>query len=139
VSYLLWSDVDFSVQIPAIDNEHKLLVTLINEFNLALQLDESFHSQIITEILEKLFRCITSHFESEERLLTINNYPDLAAHKFEHTLLVKQLRKFESQFKTEKKAFNEKMLLYFKDWLIRHVVIHDQKFGRYFFGKKLIG
>ena len=137
MSCLLWNDDDYSVQIPAIDNEHKLLVALINEFSIALQIDESLHSQIITEKLDKLSHCFRNHFASEERFLLFNNYPEFDAHILEHTLLLDRLNKFESRFKTEKKAFNEKMLLFLMDWLVRHIILHDRKFGHYFQNKGL--
>jgi hemerythrin len=137
MSSLVWND-DYSVQITAIDNEHKLLVALINEFDITLQINASFHSQIIIEKLGTLSRCIRSHFASEERFLLFNNYPEFDAHLSEHILLLDRLSSFESRFKVEKKAFNEKMLVFLMDWLIRHIILHDRKFGSYFQDKELI-
>ncbi|MBK5276100.1 MAG: hemerythrin family protein [Desulfuromonadales bacterium] len=137
MSKLIWLH-DYSVQIPAIDNEHKLLVELINEFSSSLDTHGAFQAKIVTESLKKLSCCIKQHFESEERFLMFNNYPDFDAHKQEHDLLLDQIKRFEQRFKTEKKAFNEKMLLFLKDWLVRHIILHDIKFGVYFRDKELI-
>jgi hemerythrin len=137
VSKLLWSH-DYSVQVPAIDNEHKLLVGIINELSNALEIHEGTQIMVIVKTLDKLSRCIRRHFESEERFLMFNNYPDFDTHKLEHAKLLAQLELFERGFQAEKRAFNVKMLLYLKDWLVRHIILHDCKFGLYFRGKELI-
>lgn len=139
MSQLLWNNDDYTVYITAIDNEHKLLVAMINEFGETLQIDGSLHSQIIREKLDKLSHVIRKHFASEERFLLFNNYPEYTAHLSEHTLLLERLSKFESRFKTENKAFNERMLSFLIDWLMRHVILHDCKYGKYFQDQELIG
>jgi hemerythrin len=138
MSHLLWSNDDYSVHIPAIDNEHKLLVCTINEFGDTLQLDGSLHAQIISEKLAYLSQFIRKHFESEERFLLFNNYPEYTEHLTEHTLLLERLSSFESRFKAENKAFNERMLTFLIDWLIRHVILHDRKYATYYQNKELI-
>src|SRR5450631_1764868 len=104
MDHLLWNNEDYSVHISAIDNEHKLLVSMVNEFSFTLQLDGSLHSQIITEKLVNLSHVIRKHFESEERFLLFNNYPEYTDHLSEHSLLLERLSRFESRFKAEKKA-----------------------------------
>jgi hemerythrin len=137
VSKLLWSH-DYSVQIPAIDNEHKLLVEIINELSDALDIHERVQIRIVVMTLDKLSRCIRRHFESEERFLMFNNYPEFDTHQLEHTKLMAQLELFERGFQAEKRAFNVKMLIFLKDWLVRHIITHDCKFGFYFRDKELI-
>lgn len=131
MSTLEWVE-DYSVGIPAIDNEHKLLVSLINDISRAIDTHKEFQAQIIGDTLNTLELCVRSHFESEENFLLANNYPDYDAHKAEHTLLLERLMRFEKRFNTENKLFTENMLLYLKDWLVRHIILHDCKFGSYF-------
>jgi hemerythrin len=138
VSCLLWNNDSYSVLIPAIDNEHKLLVALINEFETVLQINETLHSHFINEKLDKLYQCINSHFSSEERFLLFNNYPDFDSHVKEHSLLVDRLSSFKLRFNAENMAFNENMLLFIKDWLVRHILLYDRRYGEYFQGKELI-
>lgn len=135
---LTWSD-DYSVHIPAIDNEHRLLISLINDFGLAMDTQEIVQVQIAGETLGRLSRYISRHFESEERFLLFNNYPEFDAHKSEHTQLLERLERFSTRFTLEKRLVNEQMLLFLKDWLVRHIILHDCKFGSYFRGKELAG
>ena len=134
---LLWNNDDYSVQIPSIDYEHKILVAMVNEIDSAMQTQGPSNSQIILDKLANLSNGIKNHFESEERFLLLNNYPEYDAHKLEHTILVEQLDTFESQFKLEEKPFSEEMLLFLKDWLIRHLILHDRKFGYYYKDKEV--
>lgn len=137
MSELEWVE-DYNVGIPAIDNEHKLLVSLINDMGSVVETNPEVQLQIIGDTLNTLDHCIRTHFESEERFLLANNYPEIDTQKAEHTLLIEQLEQFEKTFRTEMPSFTEHMLLYFKDWLIRHIILHDCKFGNYFRDKTII-
>jgi hemerythrin-like metal-binding protein len=137
MSCLLWNNDDYCVQIPSIDYEHKILVAMVNEIDSAMQTQGPFHTQIILDKLANLSNGIKNHFASEERFLLINNYPEYDTHKSEHTILLERLNMFESRFKLEEKAFSEKMLLFLKDWLVRHIILHDRKFGHYFKDKEV--
>jgi hemerythrin len=60
-----------------------------------------------------------------------NNYPEFDAHKEQHQDLLFQLDDFERKFKAGEKPFNGRMLLFLKDWLVRHIILHDCKFAHY--------
>jgi hemerythrin len=137
MSELNWSE-DYSVGIPTIDNEHKFLVSLINEMGRALHTHRSFQAQIIGDGLKNLTHCIHRHFKSEESFLLLNKYPEYDAHKAEHVALLEQLEHFDKRFRGSNQPFTEEMLLFLKDWLVTHVLLHDCKFGVYFKGKELI-
>ncbi len=137
MSTLEWIE-DYNVGIPAIDNEHRLLVSLINDINRTIDTHKEFQTQIIGDSLKTLEQCVRNHFASEERFLLFNNYPEYDTHKTEHTLLLEQLEHFEKKFLAEKPDFTENMLLYLKDWLVRHIILHDCKFSSYFRDEELI-
>ena len=137
MSKLLWSD-DYSVHIASIDNAHKILVALVNEFSIALDIQGTVQRQLVIDALKILSLYIQQHFASEERFLLLNNYPGLEAHKKEHSLLLQQLDQFKQRFQANKHAFNEKMLFFLKDWLVRHIILDDCKFGHFFLGKELV-
>jgi hemerythrin len=135
---LNWSE-DYRVGIPAIDNENKILVSMINDMSQVIDTHKDFQFQIICESLENLSHCIRSHIESEERFLMFNNYPEYDAHKAEHTNMLEQLQDFEMRCKTENIHFTEKTLLFLIDLLVRHIILYDCKFGHYFRDKELAG
>jgi hemerythrin len=137
VSILIWSS-DYNVNIPAIDNEHKLLVSIVNDIAQGMNYQGALQTKVITESLHRLLNYVRVHFDSEERFLLFNNYPEFDGHKTQHAELLEKLERFEKSFKTENKPFDEKMLLYLKDWLVRHIILHDSKFGHYYRDKELI-
>ena len=94
-------------------------------------------SQLVTSALEKLTRAIRAHFESEERFLLFNNYPDLCSHQQEHHDLLQTLGKFVGHVCSEQVVFSAENLLYLKDWLVRHIILHDCKYGSFYRGKEL--
>ena len=128
---IAWCD-DYSVQINSIDNEHKLLIGLIQELDSALKTQEMVRSQLVPSILEKLKRYIHVHFESEECFMQLHDYPELESHQGEHQRLVQKLEQFVSYVNSNKLVFNDPMLSFLKDWLIRHILLEDSKFGKYF-------
>ena len=81
MSELVWSE-DYSVGITFIDNEHKLLVSLVNDINRIIGTHKDFQVQMIGDILKKLAYCIHRHFESEENFLLFNHYPSIACKSF---------------------------------------------------------
>lgn len=136
MNVLIWSE-DYSVGIPAIDNEHKFLASLLNDMNRALDTDKSVQIQMVNDALNNLSNCIHRHFESEENFLLLNHYPKYEKHKAEHIDLFAQLDLFKKSFKDNKHSFSEGNLLFLQDWLVRHIILHDCEFGLYFRGKKL--
>ncbi len=132
-----WSE-DYVLNIPSIDNEHKLLVSLINDMALALLYKGELQKRAVHESLERLSRYIRAHFESEEKFLMFNNYPDFDAHKEQHELLLEELEVFERRFKAGEQPFNSRMLLFLKDWLVRHIILHDCKFAYYYSDKEQV-
>jgi len=133
---LTWSD-DYSVHISEIDNEHRLLIELIKELDHAMETQEMVRSQLVSSALEKLSQHIRMHFESEERFLLFNNYPDFTSHQQEHHDLLHTLEKFVGHVSSEQSVFSGENLLFIKDWLVRHIILHDCKYGSFYRGKEL--
>jgi len=131
VSSLHWSG-DYSLNIPAIDNEHKLLISIINDIEHGLRHHSHLRAQVIKESMQRLSSYIRMHFESEERFMLTHNYPEFVDHKAQHAELLEKLDRFEARLKSGGQTFNEEMLLFLKDWLIRHIILHDIKIGHFY-------
>src|SRR5450631_1136452 len=99
MSCLLWNNEDYSVQIPSIDNEHKILIALVNELDSAMNFHVSFRAQFILDKLTNFSNSIKNHIASEERFLLSNKYPELVSHQLKHAEIIERLNKFESWFK----------------------------------------
>lgn len=120
------------------DNEHKLLISMIHDLEKAMDTQPVIRCQLVSEIMKSLSITIRRHFESEERILMFNNYPDFDSHLQEHQLLLQQLDRFEEDISVEHYALNEETLFFLKDWLARHIILHDVKYGIFFRDTQLI-
>ena len=69
-----WDD-SIALGIPAIDNQHKLLIGWVNTLNEAI-ISGDGHEKV-GEIIVNLISYVTVHFNDEERLLLSCKYPDL--------------------------------------------------------------
>jgi hemerythrin len=88
-------------------------------------------------ILERLVRYTESHFAHEERLMSVHNYPGLAAHKVQHDTLCRQVREFQEQFQSGQATITVQLLHFLKNWLVEHIQGSDLKYAP-FLAKKAV-
>ena len=88
-----WSD-SFNVHIQEVDEQHKVLVDLLNQLHRAIV--ERHGKATSQEILNQLAGYTRTHFLLEESLMRVLHYPGLEIHKQQHEDLISakdQLRK----------------------------------------------
>lgn len=67
-----WSD-DFSVHVQEVDEQHKVLVGLLNELHVAII--EHHGKTTSRDILDRLAEYTRTHFLLEESLMRLTHYP----------------------------------------------------------------
>jgi hemerythrin-like metal-binding protein len=133
VNPIKWSD-EFSVGIESIDEQHKKLVNMIKTLYDALR--EGRASEVVDEILNGLFDYADYHFSYEEELFDKYGYPDARNHKEEHEELGHHLKQLSVKLEIGDCFMGEILLLEFlEDWLIKHIMTTDKKFGPFFIEK----
>jgi hemerythrin len=120
-----WKD-EYSVRIRSIDTQHQTLFRLAGELHAAMLARQVNGS--LAKILDRLVQYTAMHFAHEERLMSVNNYPDLQAHKAEHEALTGQVLKFQSDFRTGRVAMTIQLFVFLKDWLEKHIKGTDKKY-----------
>jgi hemerythrin len=70
MAILQWSDT-FSVNVKEIDDQHKLLIEMINTLHNVLHANKGNESQ--KEIINKMAIYATTHFETEEKICCNSN------------------------------------------------------------------
>jgi hemerythrin len=126
MAFFTWSD-SLSVQVPAMDEQHKKLFNLINQLHDAMARREG--NTVIKPILTALTDYTRTHFTSEEVFLTSIKYPDLHKQKAEHVIFVQKL--MDMQLKAEKSqvGLTIEIMDFLKDWLKNHIMIEDKKYA----------
>jgi len=125
---ITWSD-DLSVGVQEIDDQHKILVGLLNELNTAVQ--EHHGTDICNSILNRVIEYTRVHFTTEEGVMRLLLYPDFERHKAEHDALVNQVMKLQEKLVSGQATISFQLLHFLKVWLTKHIQGSDRQCGAY--------
>jgi hemerythrin-like metal-binding protein len=130
-----WND-KLSVGVDSIDNQHKILVKIINEL-----FDSYFnHYDGTTSIrtMSKLMVYIHEHFKYEEELFDKYQWPQRNAHKNTHAILTKKVLDLKAQLDKDHDMENSlKLMELLKEWLAEHILVEDQKYAEFLRSKNI--
>lgn len=112
-----WED-RFSVNNEIIDNQHKRLIDLLNELNIAIQ-SGSGQDDLIS-IVDLIVNDIKEHFETEEGFMNKADYKNFTEHKQEHDNLIRQALSVQAAFKSGKIEIKNDVLDFLNVWLLKH-------------------
>ena len=133
MKYFEWSD-EISINIPEIDEQHKILIGIINDFHDSVQ--AGYGNEEVNKILTRLILYIQTHFDTEERLMDETQYPGETAHKKEHFNFTEKVGNlYHEQFEGQPTLAFEIMDL-LKTWLTDHILKIDKKFGDYLYSRR---
>lgn len=122
-----WSD-SFSVGIKVFDDDHKVLINLINKINRAML--EGKGKAVLNETLGELISYTKYHFEREEKMMEKANYSDYVSHKKIHNDLIEQVLQIKSDLDKGKKEISYELLDFLKEWIINHIQGNDKKYTK---------
>lgn len=128
MSLIYWLP-EFDIKIGIIDQQHKLLVELINE--LYDELTRTKDRAAISKTLNKLGIYTATHFAREEDFLEKYDYPELDEHIQEHEYFEDMLNQYESEFNSGKQELTANILNFLGDWLIKHINGTDKKYSTF--------
>jgi hemerythrin len=123
-----WKD-EYSVGIKSLDEDHKKLIGLLNQFTTAY--DYAMSEEYESEALQDLINYTKYHFHREEKLMEDNGYPDLAAHKKQHQAMIKQVNVFVSLYDQQGHDALEQVSDFLANWLINHINGTDKKYSEH--------
>ncbi|MDK9701336.1 MAG: bacteriohemerythrin [bacterium] len=131
VNLVEWSD-KYSVHVSKIDSEHKQLFALLNIVNSAIVYGKG--KEILEYALSELLSYTENHFQHEEEVMTMYNYPGLAMHRIEHKNLLLKVQTYIQKYHNKVLSVSE-ITTFLKGWLINHIEGDDSHFGNYLRGK----
>lgn len=126
--FVVWKE-SYSVGIDSIDQQHKKLLTLINQLQTAVDYPTGGHFE--REALDELVDYTKTHFSYEEGLLIDNDYPDFNAHKAEHEKMFKKVEEVLAEYELDQDAAMNKAAEFLRDWLITHINGTDKAYSSY--------
>jgi methyl-accepting chemotaxis protein/hemerythrin len=121
-----WSD-DLSVGIRQIDDQHKVLVNLINELYGAMRSRKS--DTIMLDIVDRMADYAAKHFKTEEDLFDKYGYPEADSHKKVHQNFVDKVTEFRQGLESGASRVTMEVMRFLKDWLIKHIQGTDKRYA----------
>lgn len=124
-----WSE-KYSTGVEIFDNEHKILVSIINRLNRAME--EGKGGNIISDIVNELVDYTGKHFRHEEQLMEKFGYETYQDHKKIHVDFVNQVLKVKNDIATGRVTVSTDLMEFLKDWLLKHIMGTDKEYGKFF-------
>lgn len=126
---IVW-DSTLSVGIEEIDEQHKILISLLNEINEAVQQRRS--NVAAKEIINKLIKYTRIHFAVEESIMRILNYPEYDSHKEQHKSLMQGVVNLADKIESGKITVGFELQNFLKHWLTKHIFNTDKQYTEHF-------
>ena len=125
---ICWDD-SLSVGVDLIDEQHKMLISHLNEISTAVE--NKLGVEKIMKTMDFLLKYTDFHFGTEEKHMNELNYPGLDFHLEQHgefkTTLNNLIEDFREDGSTEPLAKAIETFLF--NWLVKHIKDVDQQFG----------
>ncbi len=131
-SNISWQD-DFNTGVDEIDDQHKILLNILNESTSKLLSDNS-HS-LLLGITQELLAYALYHFETEEALMQQYHYQQLDEtamqhHLQEHRGFSQQVVRVREQLLTGQDIDVDELLGFLYQWLLNHILKVDKDLGQ---------
>jgi hemerythrin len=128
-NFVEWDD-SLSVGIEEIDEQHKVLVDMVNKMHEAIH--QRHGSDAVIVILNDLAEYTRIHFAVEESLMRILNYPDYDDHKKIHEELLHTVQDLQEKVSSGKKSIGFELMHFLKTWLVKHIMEEDMQYSDFF-------
>lgn len=128
MSLLTWNK-KYKVGITEFDEQHKIIIALINKLYDAMK--EGDGKVVLKDILNELIAYTKYHFENEEKYFVKFDYPGKAEHVKEHNDLRKSVSDLKKRSDELKPVFTMELMTFLKQWLLNHIQGTDKKYGSY--------
>jgi hemerythrin-like metal-binding protein len=134
MEYLQW-DEKFSIKNDKIDSQHKKLIGMINDVQRAMTSGSS--RKDISKIFNNMVEYTKEHFSYEEDLFTRYSYGNGIKHKIAHSNFIIKTLELYGDFVNDRGIDLNGLLDFLVDWLQKHILIDDMKFGEFLQAKDL--
>lgn len=132
-------DVKYETNISEIDSQHKKLFRLINQIESIYEENKSHlsnHSKLLIDAVSELEDYTISHFLIEERVMELNQYPELEAHKKQHDRFTDKILELKKRLTTgnlvtndaELNQFFSDLIQFLRLWLTNHILKEDMNY-----------
>lgn len=113
----------------SVDREHEIQTTLLRILEKAIV--DGARPREIAEILDQLSEYSRAHFASEELLMRLYRYPELALHASEHARMMSALADIAASYDCGEPEPAARKAVKVQDFLLQHIASRDRRFSRF--------
>ncbi|HHV72793.1 MAG TPA: hemerythrin family protein [Clostridia bacterium] len=131
-----WKD-EYSMGIAKIDQQHKRLFEIGSQiYELARLKDDVDHFDEIVAIIGELKDYTKYHFQFEEELMDLYQYPQVKLHKLEHFSFIKKLNDLDlDRIDEDQERVIMDLLDFVISWVTNHIIKSDFLYKDFLKGK----
>lgn len=135
MSWVVWRE-EYRIGEAMIDQDHKNLFKLINEFHDTFQ-ERKVRSELV-RVLNNLVAYAEEHFQREEFIMAAHGFPLQEEHHARHEQLYATIYVLNEKLQNSAQLPERDAIAFLKDWLADHILQHDLAFAE-FLKKQRIG
>ncbi len=121
-----WSS-SYSVGIKMLDDDHRILISMINKLHQAMIAGQS--RSMIAPLIQELKDYTVHHFHNEESHLKKINSPDFEEQRQQHAVFAKRIDEFSTDMENGNILLAMKIMPFLNDWLLRHIMSIDMNYS----------
>ena len=130
------SDVLLIFGIPIIDTQHANLVRIANNLWSSCQKGNDTANLRFIRAVHEAADYAQYHFSTEEKLLSLLEFPEFLDHKKEHADFLWKILNWVKEFQEEQNNNPEEFVYFINEWLRSHIDVSDRAFADYFLAMK---
>ena len=120
-----WDD-RIKTHIDKIDEQHKKLITYINDLHESMRTGKS--KEVVEGILSGLYEYTKYHFTFEEELMEKYQYEKLEEQKKSHVIYVQKIGELMEKYKISTIGISVEVLNFLMDWIKNHIMQDDMQY-----------
>jgi hemerythrin-like metal-binding protein len=125
MTLIIWNS-KLSVDINSLDNQHKMLISMINDFY--DNITNRPNSENVAKILAGLKNYTIEHFSYEEKLMKQFRYSLFNSHIKEHEFFIRKVTEIEEKVNAGKLVLSLDITSFLYEWLKNHIQVSDKKY-----------
>jgi hemerythrin len=130
-----WKE-EYSVNIEAIDTQHRKLLTMLNDVRAAV--GPGMRAEAVAMAVRCLLVYVRTHFAHEEKLMRAYDYPGYGPHKREHEDMVRLAAELWESLRDGRSAQALDSIDRMEEMLMEHIVNRDKRYGSFFISRGVI-
>jgi hemerythrin len=126
-----WSN-KLSCGIKLIDDQHKVLVDLVNDMFKHATGNALDEKDYFNRVIQETVNYVKVHFATEERIMMGTKFPGYAEHKKEHEKFVLAVVHNIKDYEAGKRLTLSSFTKFLKEWILSHIAMMDKQYFEYF-------